>query len=244
MSFSELASAMISLETLIVRGVSRLRTGPDGALTLDVCGHLRKLGCGAVLMDLDADQFVESLTRSGEMYLSMLTLQDEEPVDEYYLWRSQGAPLFDALAAGNVELAVAISTEMTDRCRSEDGESEEDFRYSQVVGLLAAGDDATARLGAAMRAFENALQGGESRRYDVVRAIIDRDQGEFDEVFAASVVEWQEELVAGGLDPYGEVTTAFISVEGLALARLARLRGLQIANEYQFIPDVVLDAAP
>ncbi|MGC3998865.1 MAG: hypothetical protein QM767_16000 [Anaeromyxobacter sp.] len=71
MSHSSLATAIVNIEYLLEERLNEARPGaPDAAAWLEIATHFRRLACGAIFMDLDADEAVDHLYRSGKVYLA------------------------------------------------------------------------------------------------------------------------------------------------------------------------------
>ncbi|MCY1034839.1 hypothetical protein OV207_25555 [Corallococcus sp. BB11-1] len=216
---------------------------PDAKLVLETAALWRQYGCGLLLSELDEEGFRESLEQAATLYRDLLVRRNGCPESEhYYLARSKGEPLFDALAVGAWELARQIAAEMTPAWMQR-MESEEDFHYfGALIGVLLQRDD----LDTELSAYERCLQGGQSFRFDVVTALAAADGDAFD-AGLQGMIEEQSAWVArqqrsGVFDPYRQKTSAFVFVEGVALVRLARHRALKTQQRYRLIPAPALNA--
>ncbi|KFA87216.1 hypothetical protein Q664_49790 [Archangium violaceum Cb vi76] len=216
------------------------RGKPDARLTLETARLFRQYGCGLLLSGLDEDGFRDSLRQAATTYSELLKRKQEcSEYDQYYLARSKGEPLFDAIAAGESELARNIASRMSTHWM-ERMEPEEDFHYiGALIGLLQErGTEGE------LAAFERCLQGGESYRLEAARALATRDAERFEQGLSGMIEEqinWRERQRRSGVfDPYLHKTEAFIFVEGVALIHLARARGMSTRERYPLIPEAAL----
>jgi hypothetical protein len=215
-----------------------VHAGPDdGRRLLRLCALYRQLGCALFLGDLDAAEFQEELFKSARCYLWLL----ERPpgaVDPYYLCRSRGAPLFDALASGRMDLAQRIAALMQAPFAPR-MEPEEDFRWFEVLGALLTSPGSAPGL---LAGYMIALDGSLSPRRDFAAALIDSDEKEVGEALRSLSAEWVEEAKdrKGSSGPYFPTTEANICVEAVALARLAADRKLKTPSHLRFVRDELL----
>ena len=216
---------------------------PDAKVTLETAALWRQYGCGLLLSQLDEDGFREGLEQAATLYRELLSRQSAcSEFDPYYLARSKGEPLFDAVAAGAWALAEEIAAAMTPAWTPR-MEAEEDFHYFGVlIALLLHRTDVAGTLDA----FERCLQGGTSCRFDAVKALTTGDDEAFEAGLQGMISEqaaWMERQRRSGLfDPYLHKTSAFVFVEGAALVQLARRRKLKTHESYRLIPAPALEA--
>ncbi|AKQ69078.1 hypothetical protein A176_005990 [Myxococcus hansupus] len=233
----ELDITLGNLEEEIQDGLSRLREeGPDAATVLDVCARSRQLGCGLLLIDLDADGFQHALHQSALLYTWLLDQRATQPgLDTYYLCKSRASPLLDALALNQLTLARDMGAKL-DTPWAPKMEPEEDFRYFDLLSgpLLERRQDAVR-----LAAFERCLE-EPSTRFDVLSALMREDADAFWAALSALTREWEEGIEADrrqdALDAYFAQTEASIFVEGLALVRLAELWGIPARPRLPFMP--------
>lgn len=237
-------SVIDNLGFLLAKRLERLRGGkPDAKLALEACRFSREEGCGALLARYDADAFFLGLFRSGCIYLDLLQRKAECPEDDrYYLARSKGQPLLDAIAANAWDLAKAIIPLMACEWMAR-MEPEEDFSYFGVLSGLVMGSGGVED---GLEDFERSLKGGESPRLKACRALADRDPEAFEAGLLALIddrAHWIEDDRRSGIfDPYLHATEAQVFVEGIALVRLARAGEMHTERQYRFIPEVTLGA--
>lgn len=247
MSTLELMRAISNVEHLLVRALEQLSSGRlDAAAMLQIPSRFRQLGCGRLLSDLDVDGFADALYKAAKSYLETLDSRDRfSEEDAYYLCGGRAAPMLDALAVGAFDLAAAITERMPPEPEP-DMEYEDDFRFFQLLGLLATKSEREA-CRPVLERFEAALEGIASARFDVVQALSERDSQAFGEALLARIDEWAEAIARGResekLDPYFAKTEAYICVEAAGLVQLARRLDLETRDEYPFVPDIVLAAA-
>ncbi|WP_163779407.1 Imm49 family immunity protein [Myxococcus vastator] len=239
-------SVLDNILFLVGQRMPRLQSSsakPDAKLTLETAALWRQYGCGLLLSELDEAGFRDGLEQAATLYLNLLSRRSAcSEFDQYYLARSKGDPLFDALAAGNWDLARSIATVMTPTWMQR-MESEEDFHY---FGTLIALVLAQPHVDAELTAFERTLQGGSSHRFDVVKALSSADADAFDAGLHGMIEEqaaWVERQQRSGLfDPYRHKTEAFVFIEGVALVQLARRLGVPTQERYRLIPAAALEA--
>ncbi|WP_437707689.1 Imm49 family immunity protein [Sorangium sp. So ce448] len=192
----------------------------------DAARGLEALACCNLLLDLDVERFHRFLVFAGYARRRFLRRSHAEQSADHHVARSRCDSFFCALAAGDPALAVEIGA-LSPAAWLPDGEYEEDFAYFRFLHLLldGAGSDATAPLVGQMEA----AQGGPSPRLDVIKAFQAEDADAFELAFAALVDARNARVDADKKLFTGEVTygpRASVFVEGLALLRLAELRGL------------------
>jgi hypothetical protein len=237
MGVLELDITLGNLEEEIEEGLERLREdGPDAAVVQDVCARSRQLGCGLLLLDLDAEGFQRSLFQSARLYTWLLDQRTAHPgLDAYYLCKSRAQPLLDALALNQLELARSIGAKL-DAPWAPKMEPEEDFRYFDLLsGPLLARQPDEARLAAFERCLEEP-----STRFDVAAALLRQDADAFWKALATLTREWADDIQADrrqdALDAYFAQTEAHLFVEGMAWVRLAGLWGFSAPERLPFMP--------
>ncbi|RYZ43713.1 MAG: hypothetical protein EOO71_02320 [Myxococcaceae bacterium] len=231
-----------NLGYLAAKRLEVLAERPDAKLALEAAAFIRQAGCSELLSNMDSRTFFQALRQSAGVYLDLLERRNEcSAHDAYYLARSKAFPFFDAVAAQADELVARmlplLSGEWMRRM-----EPEEQFRYHEVLSILAGG---TGALEAAMQSFERSLDGGESARYDAAQALVVGDADAFnaalDTLIAQRCKALDAERKSGLFDPYFHRTEAHVFVEGIALVRLARRRGLHTLRAYRTLPEPCLE---
>jgi Immunity protein 49 len=213
-----------------------------GAVAVELCGKLRGLAIVALLTQGDADKFAHNLMRSGRVREVYLQRMREHGIDtDHHLASGRVAPLMDALAAGDVDLAHRIAW-ASPRSFSPQREYEDDFAYAQILHRLIHGVTAVPVYEPFLAQFEAALKGAPSARLDVVTALVHRDQAGFELAFAALLAERQKQirldLARAQLESPTVLAERQVFIEGLALLRLAQRQGLPTQGEYLYCPSL------
>lgn len=217
---------------------AQLEAGPgDGSQLLRLGTFYRQLGCAQLLGDLDAAACQVSLFKSACCY-EWLLKRPAGTVDPYYLCRSRGAPLLDAIAAGRLDLAQRIASLMKAPFVHR-MEPEEDFRWFEILGEALVPGTPRPDL---LRAFEVTLEGKFSARFDAAEALLAGDGEAFAEALRTLSREWPSETERREQPegPYFAATEAHICIEAVALARLAAERGVARPRRLRFVPDELL----
>lgn len=181
------------------------------------------VGCSNLLISADKGGFYKNLIWAGFTRRHFLKRSvAERGTDDFHLARSRCESFFCAVAAGDLPLALEIG-DLSPRGWMPDGEYDDDFSYHFFLYLLLKGGDAQPRA-AALEKFEEALQGVESPRFDICKALHAVSAAEFEAAFRALIEErvaWAED----GGDLFSDDATfaprSHIFVEGLALLRIA-----------------------
>jgi len=154
---------------------------------------------------------------------------------------SQCEPYFDALACGDLSAQQTIRTRAPSAW-NKDYEYEDDFLYLRFV-LYASESPQPDKIGEdILKRFEAVLDGQSDARFDLCKALHERDA----DAFNPHLFQWLKKqsadndglIEADNIDPDHAVTTARLSVEGLAWLKLAEQRGLPVHDEYPLIPSL------
>jgi len=201
---------------------------------------LRALGIIALVTEADTDTFLHDLIRAAgvrEQFLARWRTAGRE--DEHELAASRLDGWFDAVAAGDLETAHRIA-DLSPSDWHASREYEDDFAWAQVLFALLRGTVPDAQ--AALVHLERALDGLESPRLAVGQALASADPEAFAAAFEALLGEREAQIaaaIAGGeMDDPIVVAHRLVFVEGLALLRLATLRGVATADEYRMCPSL------
>jgi hypothetical protein len=181
--------------------------------------------------------------RSGEARRRLLqgAREAHRPFNRFTAASHHG-PLCDALAAGAHSLAHDIALLSAD-VLVKGHEYEEDFFYARLLSLMASGADSLpAQAEPLLEALERASEGQPLLRLAMCRALIYREQARFDDALHALLEERDHHFHAKARsftarDEETE-TAPHIFVEGLALLRLARHRGITVQSDYLFLPSL------
>jgi len=233
-----------NLDALIREQLTELRAGRvDARRVLLLGSYQRQRACASLLLGLDTADFGRRLVKVGLGYLFLLDRRSSlQSPDPYYLARSKGTALFDALAAGDLSLTRDIA-EKSPAKWTEGMEDEDDFRYMAAVASLAEGP-ASVTAAPALDELKRSLGGAASARASVLLAVQQRDHGAFEEALEALLLGWanraEKARKSSVASPYFVNIEAHICIEGLALVRLARQHGLSTAEAYPFVPKEAL----
>lgn len=201
----------------------------------------RAAGIARLLTEADGAAFRQCLVRSAEARLQLLQWATgaRRPFNRFTA-TSQHGPLCDALAAGADALARDIARLASDT-PVKGYEDEEDFLHGRLLGLLALDEDVVAgKVEPLLDALERVLGGNVTPRLAMGRALMTRRQEDFDAALDALLAEHASthdaRARAMSVEDESSLTERHVSVEGLALLRLAHGRGLTVQAEYIFLP--------
>lgn len=212
-----------------------------GSLMMEMTEKIRTLGVLALLSQLDVDIFCKNLSRSAGVRKKYLEeLHSQGITDEHHQCSSRINPLLDAIAAGDFAMAEDI-VKLSLSEKLEKSEYEDDYCYAQLLHHLIQNksqDDHSENL---LNRFETYLEKSTPRLL-ICKSLINRDINLFKESF----VDFLEDYDIGVIKSKEEyqletpmvVARRFISVEGLALIKLAELSGFNIEDEYLFCPTI------
>ena len=192
-----------------------------------------------LLVDADPHTCFRDLTLSGQVRRHFLRRSQREKSVHCFNASSRIEPFFDAVAAESLDVARDIAALTPTTWLAKD-EYEDDFCYARFLygflGSKTVGKPA-ADLAPLLDRFEGALDGAESPRLDLCRALVGRDQDEFDEAFDALVDERQEQVEERRAETNPVLLLdGQVFVEGLALLRIAKDIGLRTRTEYPGCP--------
>ncbi len=216
----------------------------DGQAVLDLCLHHRRTAIALLLSALDVEGFRQNLYQSGRAYAFLLRMARQGfEVEPYYLCRSRAEPLWDALAADDLETARELASLAPTQWRKE-LEDESDHRYFDFILTLLQNPQDTTPLDDRLGAFERALAGSDSARFELCTALFQRDERRFASALLVVLDEhhqhYSELAHTDSVAPEDAQTQTFVSIEGVALVKLARSLELHPRRQLRFVPDVVL----
>jgi hypothetical protein len=238
------ASAMASA-AMLERALEKGGHPPEETerLLFHLSRHLRAAGTARLLTEADGATFRQCLQRSGEARRRLLQWATgaRRPFNRFTATSHLG-PLCDALTAGADALARDIARLSTDT-PVKGYEDEEDFLYARLLGLLTLdADKVPGKAEPLLDGLERALEGQEGPRLAMGRALVARRQDAFDAALEALLTEHESryEARARAMSVEDECSLAerYVSVEGLALLRLAERRGLAVQPDYIFLPSL------
>ncbi|WP_163780398.1 Imm49 family immunity protein [Myxococcus vastator] len=226
-------NSLIQLQMVLPRVLARQVTQ---AQMMSVCALFRRMGISQLFLSGLPDGFFEELSRSARAFLFFL-----QGTDDAAKTTSRSEPYFDAIACGDTEAEREIAQHS--RATWSPGEEyEDDFLYVRILMehfTLAASPD---RLDAAMRRYERLPTTGDDVRLALCQALVTADAQRFEEglglLLEVRTRELRKRLEAERLSPDDATTTAHLSVEVLALLRLAERAGLPTEMHYPLAPSV------
>lgn len=218
----------------------------DLEAALGICARHRRIGCGFFLAEGDRRALFEGLYRSAYTYLYFLGTLSGRP-EPVLVARGRSAPMTDALAAGQIELARRIDALLPAR-PVEGLEDEEDFAW--YAALHAAG---LGRLdAAALRALADGMEASGSDflspRGKLLGAMADADPEAFGDALGDLTRAWrdavEEERDSGITDREADLTEWNLFLEGAAVVRAAQAVGVRVERFYPFVPPELLGDPP
>jgi hypothetical protein len=204
---------------------------------LTFCRNFRIAGIGDLFLTATPRTLHKRLHQSSRAFVHFLSRADAS------LQRtSQALPFFDAIAGGDIEGAALIAHDAR-HTWAQGEEYEEDFLFVEVLMqhffLRASPADTQALLAR----YAKALQDAEDIRLELCRALLEKDEEAFGQALQQFLSERHDhyELLAEKESVAEEVrfTEGLLSVEGLALVRLAEAQGLATEEDYLHIPSIV-----
>ncbi|ABF87293.1 hypothetical protein MXAN_7129 [Myxococcus xanthus DK 1622] len=206
---------------------------------LRFCQNFRVAGIGSLLLSGTSARLHECLHASARAFVFFSRASEETKK-----LTSRAAPFFDAVACGDDESARELSR-FSPASPDKDREYEEDFLFVRFLMdhfFL----ERTAQDGQVLLSrYEKCLEGTTDARLLVCQALLAADGDAFDAALTQMMEEREvryrrlaeketeaEEVLA---------TEAYVSIEGLALVRLAVRAGLKPQEDYLFIPSTALE---
>lgn len=214
-----------------------------GDLSLEVSHKLRTLAILAILAEASTDGFVHSCTRAArarKLYLQRL--KKEGIGRDHHFVSGCYEPLLDAIAAGDMHLVHEIDKLSPTDFRPPD-EYEDDYCYAQLLQLLCRDPVPEVELEPLVKRFETYLDGDDNPRLPVCCALIERDEVGFEQAFDDFLMILSQvikEKIDGGtqVEDVHTIAQRHISIEGLALLRIAELRGIRTESDYLYCPSL------
>lgn len=213
-----------------------------GRLSMELAGKLRALAIITLLVKGDIDRFYYTLIRSGnvrEIYLQRLSENGIE--QDHHRVSGRYEPLLDAIAAGDLALARRI-VDISPADWQKGHEYEDDYCYAQILHRLIQETPPEQEILPLLEQFEAYLEGESSARLDLCRGLVDQNQNAFDEAFDDLLSEQEANISAdkqrGQLEEASVIAQRHVFIEGLAILRLAEMRGLTTQTEYRYCPSL------
>lgn len=192
----------------------------------------------------DQSKFRENLVRSGHSRRFFLRRSAQEKNHhDRHLALSRTRAFLDALVAGSLAVARDIAV-LSPEDWNRDWEYEDDFCFYWLLHGIVKQPQAfpTAATPALLHRYEQSLQGGESVHLDVARALCARDGGAFADALRALLAAEQKQIEGDRSSAaVHERNILFwpksrISIEGLALLKVAELLGMPVPDDLPLCP--------
>jgi len=213
-----------------------------GVLSLELSDKLRSMAIVTLLVKADTDFFLHNLIRSArarEIYLQRV--KGAGLLEDHHRVLGRYEPLLDAIAAADWDRMARIRA-LSPADYRPGHEYEDDHWYARILHDLASSAPDEAQLPAMLEAFEKALGGLTPARLEVGRALAARDQAAFDAAIEALLDQHAAQIESdkerGKLEDPVVIAQRQVSVEALAILRLAERRGLTTQTEYRYCPSL------
>lgn len=234
------SNALSDNEDAIAAGIGG--AGTSLRAMLEFCTNYRVLGIGAFFLYGDAICFGKYLYKSGRAFLHFLGAADDA-----VKVTGRSKPFFDAICAVDFDGAREIALRSR-RTRSPDYEYEEDFLFVHFLMrrfFEGCPDDEARDL---LDRWDKALEGAADERLGVCKALLAKDDEAFDEAIdlflSAEEARYDDLAESESLTDAILSTEGKLSVEGLAMVRLAERSGMKTRRDYLFIPSLVRPLSP
>jgi hypothetical protein len=213
----------------------------------ELSAFLQALALANLLAGMNEAEFRDNLIRSGHArrYFLRRSLAEQSTSDRH-LAVSRTDAQFDCLVGGSMNVAMEIAERSIGSWRG-DWEYEDDFWYRKFMDALLLerwGNRNTAAAQILPR-LADAIGDTAEPRYRVSRALLERDERGFNEaVFSlldrhrTRAEQRRPGIVSSELPDALFWLTSFVSIEGLALARLAEISGIAADDDLPLCPDV------
>jgi hypothetical protein len=211
----------------------------NAAALIAVAESFHTLAIVALLADANTTQFAHLLALSGQVDLHCRTLDlSAEPRAHM---ASRAMHFADAIAAGDLDTAAGIAT----RCpvHHQDGyEYEEDYLKHRILQHWVLAPEDTRSLRALLDRLEQVTEGRPPPQHGLVHALLDRDAQAFDNAMGDFVARRNANLKVwrktASYRVEAEATEGNLSTLGFAFLRMAELRGLATARDYDGMPSI------
>jgi len=206
---------------------------------LAACNNFRIAGIGELFVTGRAAHLHRRLHQSARLLGTVLpTLPGSTRAT------GRARPFIDAVAANDDDAALTIAS-LCKRNWTKGEEFEEDFLFHEILMqrfFLGASSPACRPM---LVRYEKTLGGTDDARLDVLRSLIDPDTVPFKVAVATYLKERAHDLAekenSGGIAGDLLATEWHLSVEGIALTRLARRLSLPTDRQFLHVPAVALE---
>jgi hypothetical protein len=218
----ELATATSTLETV-----------------LEVCRNYRVAAVGSLLVTGLSSEFLRRLHQSGTAFADFLARASAD-----MKLTSKSTPFLDAVAADDSATARTIAE--GSRMEWVEGEEyEEDFLFFEYLMRRFYVGATQKECESILARYEKSLADTEDLRLDICRCLMVKDADAFDstlERYLRHRSDRLDALAAKRSIPSDELATLWhVSVEGVALVRLAHVEGIATRSNFLHIPSTALE---
>jgi hypothetical protein len=209
----------------------------------------RVLAICSLLLDADQEAFARQLYKSGRARLVFLEKVDAGlAADPKTICTSKDIGFTAALAAAHLEGATQIAN-LSPQTHFSGVEYEDDFLFFHFMHRMLCDPDDRDELQALLDRWEIVLAGDDSGYWDACNGLLADDDADFAEGLESLITFRQTQLrnyrdeVTCDEELFAAEGKVFI--EGLAVLRLAEIKGFEMQDEYELMPQlarVPLDA--
>ena len=237
------------LDDLLQHLSTARRIEVEAATVDEISRHYRQLAIACLLLEADTDSFFKYAAASGLAYASMLErVKWDSLVDLQYLCASRALPFFDSIVAADFTTAEKIALNSRADWASADEEEVDFLRMRFLMELFRQdGRDISATAGLQDR-LVSLVDPAEEPRVGVCLALRQRNPEAFEQgmvdLTEKLAREWTEERQNPNQDPEQILTEGHVSLEGVALVRLAQRVGIAKRDEYLLVPSLALADPP
>ena len=202
----------------------------------------RIMGICALLRQSDRTAFAAMLSKAGNARAEFLRLVSQGlNAPPKYVCASKNIGFSAALAAGDIDAARQIAS-LSPRSHFQDVEYEDDFLFFHFLHRILVEPEDAEELNRLAARWAIVLEGGTSGYLDVCRALLPGNGGDFEDGFDSLIQSRRRQLEeykeTVGFDEEMFAAEGKIYIEGLAVLRIAGMRGLSASGEYRLIPDI------
>jgi hypothetical protein len=209
----------------------------EGVNTLST--NYRRRGICCLLLTLEKDEFSFGLQKSGQVLRDFVAWAGDE-----LKATSRAVGFFDALAVQDWACAEDISRNARPSV-NRDQELEEDFLYVSFLMKCFFLDAGEPELEQLLAHWATILAGDRDARHSICLAFFRSDAKAFEAAIRSFLTESSKYYADNpDLEMEEVATEGSLSVEGLALLRLAGRRGFDIKARYGLVPAAALKAPP
>lgn len=217
-----------------------------GAVFEKLSRYFQALGICYLLESADVERFRENLVRSGYARRYFLRKSREEGNHrDRHLALGRTESFLDSVVAGHIRLAREIAGLSSERWEP-NWEYEDDFCFFLFLHNIVRNPHLpNPQLEEILARFERALEGGESLRFNVCKVLMSREQEEFISVLNELMEEKQdlfnkkrERMLEPDPSAYVFWPKSFVSIEGLALLKIAETVGIEIGEDFPLCPGI------